>query len=61
MSIDRPYCAARASEERRLAIASAHPNVRKVHLEMATRYAAIGGLDVFDTDEAQPEPELLTA
>ena len=61
MSSDRPYYASRANQERRLAIASLHPNVRKVHLEMATRYAALAGGDAVGIDEVQPELELLTA
>ena len=37
------YYAARAAEERRLAIASADPNVRAIHLELAEKYAELAG------------------
>ena len=43
MSNDQSYLAARAGEERRLAMAAANPNVRRIHLEMAARYAALAG------------------
>ena len=35
------YYAARAVEERRLAMAAADPNARAVHLEMAEKYAQL--------------------
>ena len=35
------YYSARASEERRLAMAAADPSARAAHLEMADRYAAL--------------------
>ena len=38
MSDNKQYFAARAIEERRLAMASGDQKVRSVHLEMATRY-----------------------
>jgi hypothetical protein len=41
MPYDRYYCAARASEERNLAIASTNPKVREVHLDMMARYEAL--------------------
>lgn len=37
---DRYYYAARAAEERRLAMASVSLKVRAIHLEMASRYDA---------------------
>jgi hypothetical protein len=37
---DRYYCAARAAEERDLAIASVSLKVRAIHLDMAARYDA---------------------
>lgn len=45
MSDNSSYFAARAIEERRLAMASSDPQVRAVHLEMAARYAALAGPD----------------
>lgn len=41
MSQERSYYVARAEEECRLAIASNHPKVRKVHMEMAARYVVL--------------------
>jgi len=35
---DSAYHAARAAEERRLAMAAGDPNVRAIHLEMAVKY-----------------------
>jgi hypothetical protein len=43
MSQDHSYFAARAIEERRLAMAASDPSVRRVHLEMAARYALQAG------------------
>lgn len=43
MSDDLSYFAMRATEERRLAMASPHANARKSHLEMAARYSALVG------------------
>jgi hypothetical protein len=43
VSDDQSYLAARAGEERRQAMAAANPNVRRIHLEMAARYAALAG------------------
>ncbi len=45
MSQDPAYYAARAEEERRLAMASANPQVRRVHLELAAQYALKAGTD----------------
>ena len=61
MATDGPYCAARTAEERRLANASAHGNVRRVHCEMATRYADAADVGALVIDELRPETELLTA
>ncbi|HEX2803395.1 MAG TPA: hypothetical protein VHN55_05360 [Sphingomicrobium sp.] len=38
---DSDYYAARAIEERRLAMASADPKVRAIHLSMAEKYAEL--------------------
>ena len=43
MSHDPSYYAARAVEERRLAMASADAKVRAIHLEMALKYDALAG------------------
>lgn len=43
MSLERSYFATRATEERRLAMASADPKVRRIHLEMAAKYAVLAG------------------
>ena len=43
MSGDPSYYAARATEERRLAMASVDTKVRRIHLEMAAKYAALVG------------------
>lgn len=42
-SNDPSYYAARAIEERRLAMAAADPKVRRVHLELAAKYAELAG------------------
>ena len=41
LSAHSDYFAERASEERRMAMASADPNVRAVHLDMAQRYSEL--------------------
>lgn len=61
MSDDPSYYAARAIEERRLAMASADLNVRRVHLEMAAKYAVLAGPDATLIDEGPPETEQRTA
>lgn len=43
MSLEHSYFANRATEERRLAMASADPKVRRIHLEMAAKYAVLAG------------------
>jgi hypothetical protein len=60
MSDDPSYYAARAAEERRLAMASADKRVRRVHLEMAAKYAALAGANVTYTDESPSEPQQKT-
>ena len=61
MSDDRSYYAARAGEERLLAMASANANVRRVHLEMAARYDALAGANSSLAREVVSEPEQRTA
>lgn len=43
MSSDQSYFAARATQERRLAMAATDPTVRRVHLELAAEYALRAG------------------
>ena len=43
MSPNASYFARRANEERRLAMASPDSKVRRIHLEMAARYAVAAG------------------
>lgn len=61
MSDDPFYYAARATEERRLANAAANSKIRKIHLEMAGKYAALAGTILPHSDEMRPEPEQRTA
>ena len=61
MRDDPSYHAARASEERRLAMASANAHVRRVHLEMARRYDALVGSSVIVASDVAAEPEQRTA
>jgi len=42
---DREYYERRSSQERMLAQAACEPHVRKLHLEMAERYADLAGMD----------------
>ena len=50
------YFAMRANEERRIAMASVDPRVRRVHLEMAARYAVAAGADVtLDSEDGLQE------
>lgn len=51
MSSDLTYYATRANEERRVAMASSNPNVRRVHLEMAEKYAALADSDAIPNSE----------
>lgn len=46
MSQDHNYYAARATEERRLASASADPSARRVHLDLAFKYARLAGVSL---------------
>ena len=58
MRNDQPYYyATRAAEERRLAMASADLNARRIHLEMAARYDALVGAKAAIVSEATSEPE----
>lgn len=43
MSHDPAYYVMRATEEHRLAMASADPRVKRVHLELAAEYAILAG------------------
>lgn len=61
MSDDRSYYAARANTERRLAMASADSNVRRIHIEMAARYDALGGPNAIIAIGVDAEPDQKTA
>jgi hypothetical protein len=61
MSSDQSYYAARANQERRLAMAAADPNVRRVHLELAAEYALRAGANPNVNPEATPEQGQRTA
>jgi len=61
MSDETAYNAARAAEERRLAMASDDPKVRKIHLEMAAKYAVLASATTQAVDEEPPEAEQQTA
>ena len=61
MSDDPFYYAARATEERRLAMASESSKIRKIHLEMAARYAALADATNTPVREMVAEPEQKTA
>lgn len=61
MSPHASYFAARADEERRLAMASANPVVRRIHLEMAARYAVAAGPDTILDVEVLAQAERRTA
>ena len=61
MPNDSAYNAARANEERRLAMASEDPKVRRIHLEMAAKYAALAGATANHVNEGPPETEQQTA
>lgn len=58
MSQDPAYYAARATEERRLAMAATDPRVRRVHLEMAAEYAILAGIDVTPVHDDQTDTKL---
>lgn len=53
------YYAARSVEERRLAMASADPKVRAIHLELAERYAVLA--EVTDPTPEQAGDDRLNA
>jgi hypothetical protein len=61
MRNDQAYYAARAVEERRLAMASENPNARRAHLEMAAQYAIAAGADAMPADEDPGQREQRTA
>ena len=61
MSPHSSYFAARADEERRLAMASADPKVRRIHLEMAARYAVAAGPNPIPDGEVPLQPERRSA
>ena len=61
MSQDQAYFAARAIEERRLAMAAIDPNVRRVHLELAAEYALRAGANPNVPLEGWPEEDQRTA
>jgi len=53
MSQDQSYYAARAIQERRLAMAASDPAVRRIHLELAAQYALRAGTNVMSEDMRQ--------
>jgi hypothetical protein len=53
MSQDHSYYAARAIQERRLAMAATDPAVRRIHLELAAQYALRAGTNVMSEDMPQ--------
>lgn len=55
MSDSASYYAARAIEERRLAMAATNPSARAAHLEMAARYAELAGSDAVPIPSEQPK------
>lgn len=61
MSQDETYFAARATEERRLAMASTNPKVRRIHLRMAATYASLAGEDSASDAEVREKLEQRTA
>jgi len=61
MSSDPPYYATRATEERKLAMTSADPKVRRIHLEMAARYTILAGMDPSYTSKITAESGKRTA
>ena len=62
MSHDPSYYAARAIEERRLAMTASNPAVRRVHLELAAQYALRAGtLSEINPAEQTPEGNRRTA
>lgn len=61
MSQDPTYFAMRAIEERRLAMAAADQKVRRVHLEMAAKYALLAGSGAGPIHEISSDAERRTA
>jgi hypothetical protein len=57
VSQDSSYYAARAIEERRLAMASTDAKVRAIHLEMASKYEALAGANVVSIEQAVTEQQ----
>lgn len=57
MSNDPSYYAARAIEERRLAMTAEDTKVRRIHLEMAAKYTALAHADAIPINEMPREPE----
>ena len=55
MSQDTSYYAARVAEERRLAMASIDPRVRRTHLELAANYAMLAGPTPNLAEDDSPE------
>ena len=60
VSPDPPYCAARAVEERRLAMEATEPRARRAHLEMAAQYALQAG-DAMPHEPAPAQAERKSA
>ena len=61
MSQDPAYFTARATEERRLAMAASDPAVRRIHLDMAAEYARRARLGATPQDEPEPGEEQRSA
>ena len=57
MSNDPSYYVARATEERRLAMAASDLRARRVHLELAAKYALLAGPAATLTDPSTSEDE----
>ena len=50
MSNDRSYYAERANQERRRAIATKDADARRIHLDLAAKYATLAGPDIIVAD-----------
>lgn len=55
MSNDATYFAARSTEERQRAMAAGDPRVRRVHLELAAKYALLAGAEGAAAANDRPE------
>lgn len=55
MSEDQSYFAARANQERQLAMAASDPKVRRIHLELAAEYALRAGPNANLVHERAPD------